>query len=171
MMQLIAALLGAEEFVQHERLMRFRQAQLPRDARVLDAGLRRRAGAAVVTADEHHVRVRLGDARRNRADAHLSHELDADARVMVRVLEVVNQLSQVFNRVDVVVRRRGNQSHARRRVADLGDPGVNLLPGQLAAFAGLRALRHFDLQLPRLHEILAGDAKAARSDLFDAAVL
>ena len=45
---------------------------------MLDAGQGRRPGAAVVAADEHHVRVRLGDARRHGADAHLGHQLDAD---------------------------------------------------------------------------------------------
>ena len=44
-------------------------------ARVLDAGQRRRAGAAVVPGDQHHVRVRLGHARRDGADAHLGDQL------------------------------------------------------------------------------------------------
>ena len=57
---------------------------------VLDAGLRRGARAAVEAADEHDVGVRLGDARGDGADANLGHELDADARVMVRVLQVVD---------------------------------------------------------------------------------
>ena len=54
------------QVIEHQRLVRLGQAQLPRDARVLDAGLRRSARAAVVAADQHHVRVRLGDARRRR---------------------------------------------------------------------------------------------------------
>ena len=44
-------------------------AELPGNARVFDRSLRRRAGAAVVTADEHHVRVGLGDAGGDGADA------------------------------------------------------------------------------------------------------
>ena len=60
---------AAAQIVQHERLVRFGQAEFPRAARVFDGGERRRARAAVVTADEHHVRVRLGDARGNRAHA------------------------------------------------------------------------------------------------------
>ena len=42
---------------------------------------RRCAGAAVVAADQHHVGMGLGDARRDGADADLGHQLHADARV------------------------------------------------------------------------------------------
>ena len=41
------------------------------------------------------------------------------------------------------------------------------LPGQLAALAGLRALRHLDLDLLGGGEIFGGDAEAARGDLLD----
>src|SRR5216684_1610191 len=51
-----------------ERLMRFGEAELPRRAGVPDRSERRRARAAVVTADLDRVRVRLGHAYRNRPD-------------------------------------------------------------------------------------------------------
>ena len=44
------------------------------------------------------------------------------------------------------------------------------MPGQLTAFAGFRALGDLDLQLVRIHQILGGDTKARRGDLFDGAV-
>ena len=131
--------------------------------------LRRRAGAAVVAADQHHVRMRLGDAGGDRADADFGHELHADARVAVRVLQVVDQLREIFDRIDVVMRRRRDQADARRRVPRLGDPRIHLGARQLAAFAGLRALRHLDLQFLRVDQVLAGDAEAARGDLLDRA--
>ena len=106
----------------------------------------------------------------DRPDAHLGHELDGDPGVRVGVLEVVDQLGQVLDGVDVVVRGRADQAHARSRVADLGDPGVDLVPGQLAALAGLGALGHLDLDLAGAHEVLAGHAEAARGDLLDGAL-
>ena len=54
----------AAEVVPHERLLRLREPELPRDARVLDRVQRRGAGAAVAPGDVHRVRVRLGHARR-----------------------------------------------------------------------------------------------------------
>ena len=73
----------------------------------------------------------------------------------VGVLQVVDQLRQVLDRIDVVVRRRRDQADAGRRVAQLGDVLVDLVAGQLAAFAGLGALRHLDLQSVGVDEVLA----------------
>ena len=50
--------------------------------------------------------MRLRDAGGNRADADLGNEFHADARVLVAVLEVVDELGEILDRVDVVVRRR-----------------------------------------------------------------
>ena len=113
---------AAAQIVQHQRLVRLGQAQLPGHAGVLDGGQRRGAGAAVVAADQHHVGVGLGHAGRDRADADFGHQLDADARAMVGVLQVVDELRQVLDGIDVVMRRRRDQADAGRGVADLGDP-------------------------------------------------
>ncbi len=85
----------------------------------------------------------------------------------VAVLEVVDELLDVFDRVDVVVRRRADEAHARRRVPGLGDPRVDLRPRQLTALARLRALRHLDLQVVGIHQVLGRDAEAPRHDLLD----
>ena len=53
--------------------MRFGQTQFPGNARVLDAGLGRGAGAAIVAANQHHIRMGLGHARRDGADAYFGH--------------------------------------------------------------------------------------------------
>ena len=50
--------------------------------------------------------MRLRDARGNRAHADFGHQLHADARVPVAVLQVVDQLGEIFDRIDVVMRRR-----------------------------------------------------------------
>ena len=104
---------------------------------------------------------------RDGADADLGDELHVDARRRVGVLEVVDQLLEVLDRVDVVVRRRADQADARRRVPGLGDPRVHLVAGQLAALAGLGALGHLDLQVVGVREVLRRDAEAARRDLLD----
>ena len=55
--------------------MCFGESDLPRGAGVLDRGERRGAGAAFETANRDVVGARLGDARSNRANAHLGDEL------------------------------------------------------------------------------------------------
>ena len=71
----------AAEIVQEQRLVRFREAEFPRDTRVFDAGLRRSAGAAIVTADQHDIRVRFRHASRDGSNADFGDQLHADARV------------------------------------------------------------------------------------------
>ena len=60
-----------------------------------------------MTGDQHDIRVRLRHACRDGADADFRHELHVNAGTAVRVLQVVDQLREVFDRVNVVVRRRG----------------------------------------------------------------
>ena len=136
-------------------------------ARVLERGQRGGAGAAVVPGDQHHVGVRLGDARRDRADADLGDQLDVHPGGRVGVLQVVDELRQVLDRVDVVVRRRRDQADAGRGVPGLRDPRVHLVPGQLAALARLGALRHLDLQVIGVDEVLARHAEPAGGHLLD----
>ena len=66
------------EAVHDQHLLRLGQTELPRAAGVLDRGERRGAGAAGVAGDQDVVGPGLGDAGRDRADAGLGDQLDAD---------------------------------------------------------------------------------------------
>ncbi len=87
----------------------------------------------------------------------------------VRPLEVEDQLLEVLDRVDVVVRRRRDEPDAGGRVPGARDPRVDLAGRQLPALAGLRALRHLDLDVVGVRQVHARDAEAARGDLLDRA--
>ena len=110
---------------------------------------------------------RLDDAGRNGPHADGGTELDADPCLGVAVLEVVDELGDVLDGVDVVMRRRTDESDPRRGVADPGDVVVHLAAGQLAAFAGLRALDDLDLQFVCVRQVVHGDAETAARHLLD----
>ena len=97
---------AAAEVVHQQDLVCLRKPQLPRETGVLDGGLRRCPSAAAIAADENHVAVSLGDAGCYDAHAHLCHQLHMDSGRGIDVLQVVDELRQVLNGVDVVVRRR-----------------------------------------------------------------
>ena len=158
---------AAAQPLAHQRLVGFGKADFPRRACVLDRGQRRGAGAAFKACDGDMVGARLGDARGHGADADFGDQLDRDLTVRIDVLEVVDQLRQILDRIDVVVRRRRDQADARRRMPHARDRGVDLVAGQLAAFAGLGALRHLDLHHVGVDEIFRRHAEAARGDLLD----
>ncbi|GBD45728.1 hypothetical protein HRbin41_00543 [bacterium HR41] len=155
------------QVVAQQRLLRLGEPDLPGDAGVLDRRERRRAGAAIVASDNHVVGVGLGDPSSDRADTDLGHQLDRDPRARVGAAQVVDQLLEVFDRVDVVVRRRRDQTDAGRRVAELGDVVVDLVARQLATLAGLGALGDLDLDLVGVDEVVDGHAEAAGRHLLD----
>ena len=91
--------------VRHEHLLRLGETQLPWRAGVLDRRKGRGTGASVVARDQDVVGARFGHAGRDRADTGLGDELHPDAGARVDRLQVVDELGQVFDRIDVVVGR------------------------------------------------------------------
>src|SRR5260221_539441 len=120
-------------------------------------------------ADGYDIRAGFGNARGDHTDAGAGDELDADACTWIDSAQIVNELREVFDAVNVVVRRRRNQRSAGRRVANARDVFGDFARGKLPAFAGLGALRHFDFELFGADEIFGGDAEAARGHLLDSA--
>jgi hypothetical protein len=157
------------EPVERQHLMDLRQAHLPGRAGIFDRGLRRRAGAAGMARDQDHVGIRLGDAGGDGADAGTRHQLHADRGIRIDLLEVVNELRQVLDRIDIVMRRRRNQGDARRGMAQPRDQPRYLDAEQLAAFAGLRALGHLDFDLAAIVQVFRGHAEPPGRDLLDRA--
>ena len=157
------------EVVEHQRLLSFSQAELPRQAGMFDRGERGSAGAAVVAADQHHVGMTFGNPGRHSSHADFRNQLNRNSGGGIGIFQVIDQLRQVFDRVDVVVRRRRNQGDAGHRMPDFGDYFIDLMARQLAAFAGLGALGDFDLEFAGIDQVFAGNAEPAAGDLFDGA--
>ena len=109
----------------------------------------------------------LGNAGGNGADADLGHQLDRYAGLGIDVLEIVDQLRQILDGIDVVVRRRRNQTDAGGRVPDPRDPIIDLVPRQLPALAGFGALGHFNLKVVGVGQVFRGHAETAGGHLFD----
>ena len=128
---------------------------------MLDGRPGRGARAAVVPGDHHVIGLALGYACGNRAHADLRHQLDADAGMRCDVFQVVNELRQIFNRINIVVRRRRNQAHAGHRVAQAPDVFRHLAAGQLAALTRFGPLGHLDLDLVGAAQVFGGYAKTA----------
>ena len=103
--------------------------------------------SAVETGYDDHVRMRLCDACCNRADSCLRDEFHRHAGVGIRAFEVVDELGEVFDGVDVVVRRRRDERSTGLCMAEPRYKRVNLVGGELPAFAGLCALGELDLEI------------------------
>ena len=97
------------------------------------------------------------------------NQFHADPRFRIDLLQVIDELGQILDRIDIVMRGRRNQGHAGCRVAQLGDEFCDLETGELPAFAGLGALRDLDLDFFAGTEIFRRHAEATRGDLLDRA--
>src|SRR5699024_12807016 len=69
---------------------------------------------SVVAGDQHDIGMRFGDTGCNSPDALFSNEFDVDAGVRVRALEIVDELREVLNGVNIMVRWWGNQPQDRK---------------------------------------------------------
>lgn len=95
----------AAQSVQDQALVCFGNTKLPGQAGVVNRVVRRRAGSAIKPGNQNHLGACFGHAGRNGADARLAYQFDIDGRLAVGTFEVIDQLGQILNRVNVVVRR------------------------------------------------------------------
>ena len=79
----------------------------------------------------------------------------------------MDELGQILDGIDVVVRRRADELNTGGSVAGRGDPGVHFVPRQVAALARLGPLCHFDLNLLRIVQIVDCHPKPSGCHLLD----
>ena len=154
-----------------EASVRLCETKLPGKTCVMYGASRRRAGSSVITRDQDHLCTRFRDAGCDGAYACLGDQFDIDPGVSVGVLEVIDKLCQIFDRINIVMGRRRDQRNAGSRESCLCHPRIHFFARKMSAFARLSALGHLDLDLFRAAQILAGDAEPARGHLLDLAVL
>src|SRR3984893_6530900 len=104
----------------NQSVMCFAQPNFPRQTRILDRRKWRRSGSTVVAADGDDVGASLRNTRGNNSYSRAGHQLHADSRVGIYRPQIMNQLRQVFDTVNIMMRWRRNQRRSRRRVADAG---------------------------------------------------
>ena len=139
----------------------------PMGTGVLGGGEGTGAGAAFVAGDGDVFGMGLGETGGDGVDADFGDEFDADVGAGVDVFQIMDELGQILDGVDVVVGRRGDEPDAGGGVTDLGDPLVDFVTGELAAFAGLGALGHLDLDGVGVDEVFDGDAMLTVFIVFD----
>ncbi len=134
---------------------------------MFDTGQGGRAGTAAVAGDENVVRVRLGHTGRDRSHTDLCDQFDADPRLRIGIFQVIDQLRQIFDRVNIMVRRWADQPYTRCRIADSGDGFIDFAARQFPAFTGFGPLGYLDLNLIGVGKVPDGYAKPARRHLLD----
>ncbi len=83
---------------------------------MLDGSERRGAGATIVTSNDQMVSLGLGYTCSDGSNAYFRTELHTDACTGISVFEIVDELGHILDRIDIMMRRWTNQTHARGRV-------------------------------------------------------
>ena len=117
--------------------MRFSKSDFPRQTRVIDGAFRCCAGAAVKAGDQDGSGACLCNTGGNRSDACLGDELYGDCCVAVGIFQIIDELRKVFNGIDVVMRRRRDQTDTRGGTTRFRNPRVDLCARKVPALAGL----------------------------------
>ena len=157
----------AAQVITTQRLMRFRQPKFPWRTGITNGRQRRSTSAAVVTGDGNQVSVSLGHARGDSANTRLGYQLDRHQRSRINLFQVKDQLRQIFDGIDVVMRRWRNKCDARHSITQASNQLVYLTTRQLTTFAGLGTLRDLDLQHIGVNQILRRHTKASGRNLLD----
>ena len=127
----------------------------------------RGSGTTFVPRNLDHIGVGLGDTTRNCTDAYLGDELHGNLGLWVDLVEIEDELTEVLDGVDIVVRRWGDKGHSWLAVSHSGDVLADFGSWQLTTLAGLGSLGDLDFDLPGIVEVLSGDSEPSGCDLLD----
>ncbi len=117
--------------------------------------------------NKYGIRLGLGHTCGNGTNTRTSYQLDGHAGIRVDLLKVVNELRQILDGINIVVRRWGDQRDPRRCMAQLGNKLGHLEAGQLPTFARFGPLRNLNFQLAAIVQVLRGHPKTPRCHLLD----
>lgn len=155
------------QIIQNERLMRLGQTKFPGKTGVLDTYPPRSTGATIVARNEDMIRLRLCHTTGDDANTHLRDELHRNASARIGAFKVIDELLQILDGVDVVVRGRRDETHASSGMPGACDGERNLMARKFTALSRFRALSHLDLQLVGIGKVVGGDTESTRGDLLD----
>ena len=122
---------------------------------------------AVIAGNQNHLRTRLGHTCRHGSHTCLRNQFYGNPGIFVGIFQIIDKLCQVFDRINIVMRRRRNQADSRCGVSGSGYPRVYLSGWQVSAFSRLRTLGHLNLNLLGADQIAAGHAETSAGHLLN----
>src|SRR5437868_5256585 len=140
--------------------MRIAQSHFPWEPSILDGGDWGCAGASVMSTDSDNVSSGLCHSGGDNSYAGTRNQFHPDPRAWIYRAQVIDQLCQILDAVDIVMRRRRDQHHFRHSVPQACDVDAHFAGWQLTAFARLSALRNLDFQFVRVNQIFGSHSKS-----------
>ena len=155
------------QVVADQGLVGLGQTDLPRQTGIVDRASRCRTCTTVITGDQDNLCTGLGNTGSDCSDTGLGYQLDRNSRIFIGIFQIIDQLRQILDRIDIVMRRRRDQGYTRGRISGLCNPRIHLSARQMTALTRFSALRHLDLYLFGTDKVTARYAKTSGGYLLD----
>ena len=154
------------KLVKYQSLLGLAHSHFRRSSGIAYRRCRRSTRTSLGTGDHNQVGLGFSYTRRNGSHSAFGHQLHADLGTGIHILEIENQLSQIFNGINIVMRRRRNQRYARNGMTRTGYYFIYFESRKLAAFTGLGSLSHLDLDLFGMYQVFRSHTETSGSHLF-----
>ena len=151
--------------VKHQCLLSFRQTNLRRNTCIAHWRGRRSTCTTFSTRNYNQVGFSLSHTCSNGSYPTLGNQLHTDLCFRIYILQVEDKLSQVLDRVNIVMRRRRNKRDSRNRMTCLRNNLVHLITRQLTTLTRLCTLCNLNLNFFGIHQIFSGHTKTTWSNL------
>ncbi|KAH3660385.1 hypothetical protein OGAPHI_006971 [Ogataea philodendri] len=158
---------SSSQVVQNKSLVSLSKTKLPWQTSILDTGPSGSTGTTIVSRNQNVVCLGLSDTRSNDTNTNFRNKLDGNSSSWISTLQVVNELLQILNRINIVVRRWRNQPDTCGGVPGLGNVVRNLVTWQFTTFTWLGTLGHLNLQLIGVSKVIRSNTKSTRGNLLD----
>ena len=141
--------------------------KLPWKSRIIDGVSRSRSSTAVIGGYQDYLSTCLGNTSCDRSHTSFGYQFYRDPGVGVGVFQIIDQLRQILDGVNIVMRWRGDQGNTGGGMSGLRYPRIYLFARKLSALTRLCALCHLDLDLFGADQVAGGDTETSGCHLFD----
>ena len=141
--------------------------KLPRKTCIVDGVTRCSSCTAVITGNKDYLCTGFCHTCCNCSDTGFRYEFDRNTGIFIGIFQVVDQLRQIFDRINIMMRWRGDQADTRCGMTCLCNPWIYLACRQMSAFTRFCALCHFDLDFLCTGQIFTCYTKTSTCYLLD----
>ena len=153
--------------VHDQCLMCFCKSKLPWKSCIMDGASWRCSCTSVISGDQNSLCSGLCNTGGYSTNTSLRNQLYGNIRIFICIFQVIDQLCKILDRVDIMMRRRGDQADSRCRMTGFCDPRIYLLCRKMSTFTRLCTLCHLDLDLFCRNQVTAGNTETSACYLFD----
>ena len=150
-----------------KRLMDLSKSELPGRASVPNRRQWAGSRTAVITRNGNQICVCFRNTGSDCANSGFRYEFYRDQGFGIDLFQIEYELSQIFDRVDIMMWWWRYQSDARDRIAEAGNQIVYLASRQLTTFSWLGTLRDFNLKHLGIDQVMRSNAKSPRGYLLN----